>query len=367
MQQESSSSSRIMETMCGFLRKCLFRALSVGPIPSYVAFIMDGNRRYAKRRNLVEGDGHRAGFSSLMTILGYCYDLGIRYVTVYAFSIDNFKRRPNEVQCPMDLMVEKIEELLKTGSVLDRYGIRMHFIGNLKLLNENVQIAAEKAMKATASNNKTVLLICVAYTSCDEIVHTVQRSCEEKLDEANVFEGNVEIKEMNGQLDELGVPISPCSCGVKRVKGAETKNGIFKHVGQGSHQERSDAIEKMHKSDTYASSNCRCHLGLVPSAPLADFVASLVVALGHLQNKYPIINLVDIEKNMYMAVAPDPDIVIRSSGETRLSNFLLWQTAYCPLYAPDALWPDMGLWHLVWAVLSFQRSYSYLQKKKKQL
>ncbi|KAI6671598.1 hypothetical protein NL676_006483 [Syzygium grande] len=134
---------------------------------------------------------------------------------------------------------------------------------------------------------------------------------------------------MNGQLDELGVPISPCSCGVKRVQGAETKKGIFKHVGQRTHQERSDDIENMHK--------------------------------------YSIIKLVDIEKNMYMAVVPDPDIVIRSSGETRLSNFPLWQTAYCPLYAPDAHWPDMGLWYLVWAVLSFQRSYSYLQKKKKQL
>lgn len=76
-------------------------------------------------------------------------------VTVYAFSIDNFKRQPDEVQCLMDLMVEKIEELLKTGSVLDRYGIRLYFIGNLKLLNENVQRAAETAMKATASNNKT--------------------------------------------------------------------------------------------------------------------------------------------------------------------------------------------------------------------
>ncbi|KAK3410566.1 hypothetical protein EUGRSUZ_J02531 [Eucalyptus grandis] len=239
--------------LCGFLRKCLFKALSVGSIPSHVAFIMDGNRRYAKRKNLVEGDGHWAGFSSLITILGYGYDLGIRYVTVYAFSIDNFKRWPDEVQGLMDLMVEKIEELLKTGSFLDQYGIRIYFIGNLRLLNGNVRIAAEKAMKATASNNKTVLLICVAYASRDEIVNAIKRSCEDKLDEADAFEGNEDIKGMN---------------------------------------------------------------------------------------------------------------VIRSSGETRLSNFLLWQTAYCPLYAPDALWPDMGLWHLVWAVLSFQRSYSYLQKKK---
>ncbi|KAI6671599.1 hypothetical protein NL676_006484 [Syzygium grande] len=100
-------------TIFGFLRKCLFRALSAGPIPSHVAFIMDGNRRYAKRRNLVEGDGHRAGFSSLMTILGYCYDLGIRL--------------------------------------------------------------QQKAMKATASNDKTVPLICVAYTSRNEIERAIPK------------------------------------------------------------------------------------------------------------------------------------------------------------------------------------------------
>lgn len=168
----------------------------------------------------------------------------------------------------------------------------------------------------------------MAYTSSDEIVHAVQRSGEEKLEEANAFEGNEEIKEMNGQLDELEVPTSPSNCGIKRVRGAEVKNGMFKHVEQGSHQERSDDIEKMHKC--------------------------------------PIIKSVDIDMHMYRAVAPDPDIVRRSSGEIGLSNFLLWQTAYCPLYAPDALWPDMGLWHLVWAALSFQRSCSYLQKKKKQ-
>ncbi|KAK4774061.1 hypothetical protein SAY87_029080 [Trapa incisa] len=69
---------------------------------------------------------------------------------------------------------------------------------------------------------------------------------------------------------------------------------------------------------------------------------------------------------MYMAVAPDPDILVRSSGETRLSNFLLWQSSYSHLYCPAALQPDLELWHLVWAVLSYERGYPYLQKKSKQ-
>lgn len=74
--------------------------------------------------------------------------------------------------------------------------------------------------------------------------------------------------------------------------------------------------------------------------------------------------LVDIEKHVYMAVAPDPDMLIRSSGESRLSNFLLWLTSNCQLYSPAALWPEMGLSQLVWAILKFQQSHYYLEKKK---
>ena len=80
----------------------------------------------------------------------------------------------------------------------------------------------------------------------------------------------------------------------------------------------------------------------------------------------PVIKLSEIEKKMYMSVAPEPDILIRTSGETRLSNFILWQTQSCLLYSPAALWPELGLRHLVWAVLNFQRHYHYLEKIRKQ-
>ncbi|CAB4262023.1 unnamed protein product [Prunus armeniaca] len=141
---------------------------------------MDGNRRYAKKRKLKEGDGHRVGFLVLMSMLKYCYELGVRYVTIYAFSIDNFKRDPEEVQSLMDLIQEKIEGLIKEESIVNRYGIKVHFIGNLKLLSEPVRLAAERAMEATANNSRGVLSICIAYTSTDEIAHAVQESCKEK-------------------------------------------------------------------------------------------------------------------------------------------------------------------------------------------
>lgn len=288
MEREASITGGYWRRFSSFLRKCMFNVLSVGPVPNHIAFIMDGNRRYAKKRNLPVGDGHRAGFSSLMWILGYCYELGVKYVTIYAFSIDNFKRLPNEVQTLMDLMLEKIEELLKEESIVNQYGIRLCFIGNLKLLSDNVREAVERAMKVTAKNDRAVLLICVAYTSTDEIVHAVEESCEDKLDRSQT-------------VDKI--------------------NAWTNHSDQTPPED--------HKYDTA-------------------------------------IKVLDIENRMYMAVAPDPDILVRSSGETRLSNFLLWQSGHCQLYSPAALWPDIGLWHLVCAVLCYQRSYPYLQKKRKQ-
>ncbi|XP_010514797.1 PREDICTED: dehydrodolichyl diphosphate synthase 6-like [Camelina sativa] len=286
----SGGIKQLLEQIFGFSRRCLFRIISMGPIPNHLAFIMDGNRRYAKKCGLEEGSGHKAGFSALMLMLQYCYELGIQYVTIYAFSIDNFRRQPEEVQSLMDLMLEKIKSLLEKESIVHQYGIRVYFIGNLALLNDQVRAAAEKVMNATAKNSRVVLLICIAYNSTDEILQAVKKSC------INKYTYNIEA------------------------------SGSYKHEDTDSEIEAKD-IENQEKK----------------------------------------IQLVDIEENMQMSVAPNPDILIRSSGETRLSNFLLWQTGNSQLCFPAALWPEIGLRHLVWAILNFQRSHSYLEKRKKQL
>lgn len=262
--------------------------LSRGPIPSHIAFIMDGNRRFSKKNKLMEGAGYRIGFSALMSILKYCYEFHVKYVTIYAFSIDNFRRRPEEVQSVMDLMQEKIEGLTKQESIVNQYGVKVRFVGNLQLLTKPVRLAAERAMVATADNSKAVLTICVAYTSTDEILHAVRESCEEKKDELSALEA--------------------------------TGSGPYGLLGLNSNEKEQE--------DRF-------------------------------------IDLRDIEKHMY--VTPDPDIIVRTSGETRLSNFLLWQSSFTLLYSPLVLWPEIQFWHLVWAVIEFQRNYLYLKGKVKQL
>ncbi|PRQ25867.1 putative rubber cis-polyprenylcistransferase [Rosa chinensis] len=286
--RNGNSANQIFWSIVSFLRRCLFLVICACPIPHHIAFIMDGNRRYAKKQKLMEGTGHRVGFVALMSMLKYCYELGVRYVTIYAFSIENFKRQPEEVQSLMDLMQEKIEGLIKEESIVNRYGVKVHFIGNLKLLSEPVRLAAERAMVATANNSRGVLSICIAYTSTDEIVHAVQESCEEKWNE------------------------------ISALNASGAGYGLDKFGGN----------EKDEREN--------------------------------------IVKLTDIERHMYMAVAPDPDILIRTSGETRLSNFLLWQSAYCCLYCPSVLWPEIGFRHFVWAILNFQCNRLYLERKKKQ-
>lgn len=251
----------LLASMVDFLVNCLFHVLRFGPIPCHIAFILDGNRRYAREQNLKEGAGHRIGFLALLLMLRYCCELGVKYMTVYAFSIDNFKRRPEQVQYVMDLVLEKIETIVKEESIVNHYGVKVVFLGNLKLLDERVRAAAEKAMAATARNNRVVLLVCVAYTSSDEIVHAAKGVFREKL---------VRIEE-NGE---------------NQVTGRE-------NLSQHS------------------------------------------------------LSLVDLEKHMYFGPFPDPEILIRTSGESRMSNFILWQSTFCYLNNPKVLWPDISLWHLV--------------------
>ncbi|XP_057809381.1 dehydrodolichyl diphosphate synthase 6-like isoform X1 [Salvia miltiorrhiza] len=263
--QSSSLVVRLLGSSASYMRRFLFRVLSVGPVPHHVAFILDGNRRFARKWKMEDVMGYRAGFLSLMTLIKCCYELGVKYITIYVFSIENFKRKPDEVRSVMDLMLEKIEGLLKEESILEQYGVRLEFVGNLKLLNESVRISAEKAMKATACNDRVILVVAVAYTSTDEMVHAAEQCCQDKS--------------VDGKLVEVA----------------------------------------------------------------------------------------DVERHMYMAGVPDPDILVRTSGETRLSNFLLWQTSNSLLYSPKALWPDVGLHHLIWAVLNFQRVQPYLRTRRNYL
>lgn len=271
----------VVESLKNFLRKCIIAVLSYGPMPKHIAFIMDGNRRYAKSRSIKQGTGHSVGFSALMASLIYCYEMGVKYITVYAFSIDNFKRDPSEVQTLMELMEEKINELLENKNVINKVNCKINFWGNLDMLPEPVRLAAHKLMASTAENTGLVFSVCMPYNSTSEIANAVTELCKERRGT------------MQGQQHAGG-------CNGRAANGG-------------------------------ASSD---------------------------------ISVADLDRHMYTAGCPDPDIVIRTSGETRLSNFLLWQTTFSHLQSPDPLWPEFSWRHLVWAILQYQRAYPYIEQNK---
>ncbi|KAA3463590.1 dehydrodolichyl diphosphate synthase 6-like [Gossypium australe] len=235
---------------------------------------MDGNRRYAKRKLLEEGAGHDVGAMALLNMIIYCHELGVKYITAYAFAIDNFRRKPSEVQKIMDLLKECMTVLAK---IAKHHPIKVNFAGNLELLNTELRDEARNLMGATAKYSKFVVTICVCYCCTDDIVHSVEESCREK-------------------------------------------HYYHCYIGD-SHDDDKD-------------------------------------------DERPIIKLVDIEKNMYMAVIPDPDILIRTSDEHRLSNFLQWQTCHSLLASLSTDWPEIGVWHLVKVVLDFQQNYDYFVRKR---
>ncbi|OEL36250.1 Dehydrodolichyl diphosphate synthase 6 [Dichanthelium oligosanthes] len=271
----------VLKNLENFLLKCLVAVLSYGPMPKHVAFIMDGNRRYAKFRSIQQGTGHRVGFSALISNLVRCNDMGVKYVTVYAFSIDNFKRDPSEVQFLMELMEEKINELLNNQSVIYKMNCKINFWGNLDLLCEPVRLAAQQVMASTAGNTGLVFSVCMPYNSTSEIVNAVNEVCAERREVL--------------QRDHAG-----------RCNGQAANNGMHSEI-----------------------------------------------------------SVADLDCHMYSAGCPEPDIVIRTSGETRLSNFLLWQTTYSHLQNPDTLWPEFSFRHLIWAILQYQRVYPYLVQSRK--
>ena len=147
-----SDSSWIIEDKRTWAEWIALRTLKIGPIPSHLALIMDGNRRFAKQKHKHVLHGHTEGFKTLTNVIAWCRDIGITEVTAYAFSIENFKRSKEEVDGLMKLACDKFEQLLNETERLAEHGVRVRVIGNLTLLPDKLANFASKAMLATANN-----------------------------------------------------------------------------------------------------------------------------------------------------------------------------------------------------------------------
>jgi len=246
-----------------WLQRLAINVIKVGSIPRHVAVIMDGNRRYAKQSGVAAIEGHTKGFDKLAETLQWCRELGVKEVTVYAFSIENFKRGEKEVKGLLNLAKEKFEILIKEEEKLKKHGVRVKIIGNISYLPLDMQEIVKKAEEITENNNEATLNVAFSYTSREEITHA----------------------------------ITECS---KKVKQGDLKP---------------DDIDQ-------------------------DL----------------------LESHMYTNHSSNPDLLIRTSGETRLSDFLLWQASSSITYFTQVLWPEFSIWNLLAGVFFYQRQKQMLAK-----
>lgn len=169
-----ASMSWIRDSNLTWCQRVAVNVVRSGPIPRHVAFIMDGNRRFANKVNLNSvTDGHVRGFDKLAEALQWCLDLGIDEVTVYAFSIENFKRQQNEVDTLMEMAREKFERLMEEKDRLNERGICIRMVGNWSLLPLDLQKCMANAMLLTKDNSRAILNVAFSYTSRDEMTDSV--------------------------------------------------------------------------------------------------------------------------------------------------------------------------------------------------
>ena len=231
-------------------------ALDPRAIPEHVAVIMDGNGRWAKKRALNRLKGHKAGIEAVRETIRCASDLGVRYLTIYSFSTENWKRPQEEVVGLMDLFAKT---MLAEVDGLHEENVRVRTIGDLSALPAETREAFEKAWLKTRGNTGMTLVVAVNYGSRQEILHAAE------------------------------------AC-VRRALTTAAEGGD-------------------------------------PTAPLTE---------------------AEFAQGLYTADIPDPEVVIRTSGEMRLSNYLLWQVAYSEFVATDVLWPDFNRYEFLRCLLEFQ-------------
>ena len=224
-------------------------------IPQHVALIMDGNGRWAKKRGWKRLRGHKAGIEAVRESIRMASDLGIRYLTIYSFSSENWSRPQDEVVGLMDLFAKT---MLAEVDGLHEEHVRVKTIGDLTALPADTRDAFDEAWEKTKDNDGMTLVVAVNYGSRNEILHAVERYME---DAGTALEHGVEPEPLTEQA-------------------------------------------------------------------LSD--------------------------RMMTAGIPDPDLLIRTSGEMRVSNFLLWQIAYTELVVTDVLWPDFDRYEFLRALLQYQ-------------
>lgn len=251
--------------------------LDMTRIPQHIAIIMDGNGRWASERNKPRSYGHQAGVEAVRRITSECTRLGVKFLTLYTFSTENWNRPADEISALMGLVLTSLED-----EIFMKNNVRFRVIGDLKRLPDEVQQKLHETEEHTAANSAMTMVVALSYSSRWEITEAVRQIV-------------MEVHDMN-----------------------ELPGNFMKWVKSG---------------------------GLRAEDITEDVIS----------------------KHMQTSFMPDPDLLIRTGGELRISNYLLWQIAYSELYFCDTYWPDFSEEHLREAIASYQNRQRRFGKTEAQV
>ena len=332
------------------VRELLIGSLRCGPIPEHIAFVMDGNRRYARKNKVESVEGHHMGFEALARILEVCYKSGVRVVTIYAFSIENFNRSKYEVDALMDMAKTKLVQMSQHGELLDRYGARVRIVGDRSLIREDVLEQMDQAVDMSKHNDQAVLNVCFPYTGREEITHSIRETVREFTTPPNrphsnrpFSESHIQRNLMSGQLPSVAEEnhLQPPPIFTKGEDGTASTSDA-------------DSTENS-EQDLETSSN------LQPASSQTSHSASPVLkpisttTPGRALPDPESITTSTLTKNTYTSDAPPLDLLVRTSGVYRLSDFMLWQChEKTQIEFVDCLWPEFDLWHFLPVLVEWQ-------------
>jgi ditrans,polycis-polyprenyl diphosphate synthase len=325
------------------LRDLLIGALRQGPIPKHVAFVMDGNRRFAKNHRMETVEGHNLGFEALARILEVCYKAGVTHVTIYAFSIENFKRSPHEVSALMAMAKTKLKQLVQHGDILDRYGAKIRILGQRELIKPDVLEAVDKAVAVTSQNGDCVLNVCFPYTSREEITHAVRSTvddwCQPVVSPSAERKSPFKEERIANTIRSHALE-SHSTKGVEAAPSPESLPQTLLSPSPSttslSSRDASDVAEQ-EDMDTSSSVMSSTTLHSPPDRPKAISTTTLPSP--------ELITPTTLDQHMYTAGDPPIDLLVRTSGVSRLSDFMLWQCHQdTQIVFLDVLWPDFDLW-----------------------
>ena len=337
------------------LKELLIGSLKCGPIPEHIAFVMDGNRRYAREHNLETVAGHHMGFEALARILEVCYKSGVKHVTIYAFSIENFKRSRYEVDGLMDMAKTKLVQMSQHGELLDRYGASVRILGDQSLVRDDVREQINKAVEMTKHNQRAVLNVCFPYTSREEMTRAIRETVREYSEPAAVEQG----RGGKGKLFSESRVLR----NLRTRQLASLPEEVEVEVTAGASAVDSDAEStEVSEQDLDAQSLPQPASSQTSHSPSPVLKPTVTSSKQHssttTDTKLPdpeTITADTITKNTYTYPAPPLDLLVRTSGVRRLSDFMLWQChEETEIRFLNCLWPEVDLWHFLPVLVEWQ-------------